>query len=279
MISLIVNADDYGLTPAVSEGIRVAHKRGVVTSTSAIMTRECAIREIARAQEEVPTLAFGVHLSVSCGRPVLPPEEVPSLLSADGTFAPPEATGRVHREELRQELRAQIERFLETGVRLTHLNSHQCLLERNLEFFAEELALAKEFKVPVRWFANIVFRNFCAPRNEGGDRALVESYERLLRRIGSLHTDSVLATRIAPGEIERAVSSLSAGIHELMCHPGYVDDALRECDAYVDGRESELRVLTSPWLRECLLESKVTLVDFTAVHSRAEESSGSGALV
>ena len=263
--ALIVNADDYGMSRGVSEGIRVAHREGIVTSASAIMTTECATEELLAAREEAPSLAFGVHLSMSCGRPVLPPGKVRSLVSSDGSFLAAHAVRNVNLEELRQELRAQVEKFLETGVRLTHLNSHQCLLERDMAFFAEELDLADEFGVAVRWFPHIVFRHFSPPESQDGVRVL-DAYEGLIKRKKLVHTDSVLyETRIAVDDIKRAVSSLSVGVHELMCHPGHVDRRLRECDTYIEAREHELRVLTDMNLKEYLAYSDVALADFTVL--------------
>ncbi len=60
MIRLIVNADDYGLTPGVGMGTRQAHREGIVTTATAIMNMPYAAVELRRAHEEVPTLRSGV---------------------------------------------------------------------------------------------------------------------------------------------------------------------------------------------------------------------------
>ncbi|MEK7278341.1 MAG: ChbG/HpnK family deacetylase, partial [Chloroflexota bacterium] len=83
---LIVNADDYGRTPSVSGGIRHAHLRGVVTTTTAMMNMPSVENDIRLALEECPNLCLGVHLVLTAGRPVLPPERVPSLAASDGGF-------------------------------------------------------------------------------------------------------------------------------------------------------------------------------------------------
>ncbi len=67
MIRLIVNADDYGLTPGVGLGTRQAHREGIVTTATAMMNMPYAAVELQRAHEEVPTLGLGVHLTLTAG--------------------------------------------------------------------------------------------------------------------------------------------------------------------------------------------------------------------
>ena len=54
---LIVNADDYGLTPGVSRGILEAHLKGIVTSTTVMMGLPGVAAAIAEAQRTAPKLA------------------------------------------------------------------------------------------------------------------------------------------------------------------------------------------------------------------------------
>src|SRR3954447_20119572 len=84
-IRLVVNADDFGLSPAISRGILAAHRDGIVTSTS--LLGNAADLEDARALlGGAPELGVGVHLTLVGGRPVSDPAAIPSLLAADGGF-------------------------------------------------------------------------------------------------------------------------------------------------------------------------------------------------
>ena len=74
---LIVNADDFGRTHQVSDGILSAHCDGIVTSTTVMMSMPGAARDLTRALAEAPKLGLGVHLVFTAGRPLLPPEWVP----------------------------------------------------------------------------------------------------------------------------------------------------------------------------------------------------------
>lgn len=111
--------------------------------------------EIARAQ---PSLGVGVHLTLVLGRATLPPQEIPDLVDGDGRFlGSPARAGmryffhRAAREQVRRELRAQIEKFLATGLQPTHLDSHT-MLHMHPTIWPMVADLAQEFGVPrVRW--------------------------------------------------------------------------------------------------------------------------------
>ena len=83
---LIVNADDYAMSPGVSRGILEAHARGVVTSTTALVNTPGAKEALAAARAGAPALGLGLHVNLSFGRPVLPPSAVPSLVGDEGHF-------------------------------------------------------------------------------------------------------------------------------------------------------------------------------------------------
>src|SRR4051794_8693816 len=86
-IRLVVNADDFGMTAAVSRGILQAHRAGVVTSTS--LLGNCDDMAATRALlADAPELGVGVHLSLVGGRPVAPPDSVRSLTNGEGAFHP-----------------------------------------------------------------------------------------------------------------------------------------------------------------------------------------------
>src|SRR3954469_16501974 len=60
---LIVNADDFGLCAAVNEGIVLAHERGIVTSTSLMVSRDGAAEAAAYARSH-PRLSVGLHIDL-----------------------------------------------------------------------------------------------------------------------------------------------------------------------------------------------------------------------
>ncbi len=86
MRNLIVNADDLGWTQGVNRGIAEAHRNGIVTSTS-LLANGGAFEGGVRTARESPRLGVGVHLNLSDGQPVAPPERVKSLLDENGDFS------------------------------------------------------------------------------------------------------------------------------------------------------------------------------------------------
>jgi len=88
---LIVNADDYGLTSGVSQGIRRAFLEGILTSTTAMMNQPSVRIELPKALKQCFGLGLGVHLTLTAGAPLLPAEKISSLVNANGTFYTREA--------------------------------------------------------------------------------------------------------------------------------------------------------------------------------------------
>ena len=227
---LIVNADDLGRTPGINAGIFEAHDRGVVTSAT-LMVGFTPAEEATDAWARSPEIGIGLHVALTGGRPILPPEEVPSLVDGEGRFpAKPDGLGGVCPEEVMAEVEAQFERFRALAGRLpTHLDSHHH--SHRLPVVCDALiSLAGRHSLPVRnasdevgarlHKAEVTTSDFFVERFFGSEARL----EVLLEILGNL----------APG------------VTELMCHPAKVDEALRRDSSYVDEREQELAVLTHP---------------------------------
>ncbi|MCM0591162.1 MAG: hopanoid biosynthesis-associated protein HpnK [Gloeotrichia echinulata DEX184] len=126
----IINGDDFGFSAGVNQAIITAHEQGVLTSTSLMVTGDAAQEAIAWARSH-PNLAVGLHLVLVCGRSVLPPSQIPHLVDTSGNFADsPLVAGLRYqfqpaaREELRQEIRAQLQKFRDSGLTLSHVDGH-----------------------------------------------------------------------------------------------------------------------------------------------------------
>ena len=128
---LIVNADDYGIAASVSQGIRESHQRGIVTSTTVMIGMDNAAEAVQQALKETPDLALGLHLVVAgkAQKPVLPPDQILTLVRPDGFFYDHPAWGEhapsFNPDEMMREVHAQFERFVAVANRLpTQLDSH-----------------------------------------------------------------------------------------------------------------------------------------------------------
>lgn len=130
MIQLIVNADDFGSSREVNSAVIQAHQHGVLTSASLMVNGQAADEAVALARAN-PNLSIGLHLVMVDGQSTLPHKDIPHLVDEQGDFpGDPVLIGmrlvisRQARRELAQELAAQFERFADTGLPLSHVDSH-----------------------------------------------------------------------------------------------------------------------------------------------------------
>ncbi|HEV2667612.1 MAG TPA: ChbG/HpnK family deacetylase, partial [Blastocatellia bacterium] len=128
---LIVNADDFGLTNGVNCAIIEGHTRGLVSSAT-LMANMPAFDAAVRLAKDHPSLGVGLHFNITQGRPVAGASRVGSLIDDRGEFWGTSTAflrrmlaGRLKIEEVVIELRAQIEKALNAGLRLTHVDSHK----------------------------------------------------------------------------------------------------------------------------------------------------------
>jgi predicted glycoside hydrolase/deacetylase ChbG (UPF0249 family) len=274
---LIVNADDYGRAPSVSAGIRQAHQQGIVTSTTAMMNMPGVVAELRTALAECPNLGLGVHLSLTAGVPVLPPERLPAIVGlADGLRFPKldrlfEAATNLPVEEVKAEWRAQIEKFIRaTGRPPTHLDSHHHTSYLTPPMFSAMLDLARE--------------HGCAIRTPVADRTdlsgdlpptsdLVEMAPAfiapLLAASGVSRPDHFephfYGHQATVATLLTFLDQLPDGVTELMCHPGLPDPGMAAVSSYNIQRAAELAVLTNARVRERVRERGIELISFGAL--------------
>ena len=129
-MQVILNADDFGRAASINAAVIQAHREGVLTSASLMVTGD-ALEEAVALARATPTLSVGLHVVVAGGRAALSPAQIPHLVDCSGHFqGSPELMGiryvlsRTTRQELARELAAQFERFAATGLRLSHVDGH-----------------------------------------------------------------------------------------------------------------------------------------------------------
>ncbi|AHA29614.1 chitin disaccharide deacetylase [Exiguobacterium sp. MH3] len=216
---VIVNADDFGLTTGINQGIIESHLNGPVHSTTLMMNGH-AVEDAVRLSQQHPNLHVGVHLVLSWGKPLASTSQ--SLTKEDGTFrftsrflkeVPPDP------EDVYLEWKAQIEAFLATGLPLHHLDSHHHIHGWSA-INSVIIELAKEYQTTFRATGNAKHQDLWLT-NRFDDRFYGEgvSYATL---------DS-----ITPG------SSV-----EVMVHPANMDALLPSVTSYVNQRLVEKDFLT-----------------------------------
>lgn len=151
---IIINGDDFGFSSGVNRAIIEAHERGVLTSTSLMVTAQAFDEAVAQALAH-PDLAVGLHLVLGKGKAVLPPSQIPHLVDENGNFSNQPNRAGLHyqlngaaRRELRLEIRAQLEKFRDTGLRLSHVDGHLHMHSHPV-VMRVLVELADEFKIQV----------------------------------------------------------------------------------------------------------------------------------
>ena len=233
---LIVTADDFGLVPAVNEAVEEAHRHGILSAASLMVTAPAAADAVARAKR-LPRLGVGLHLVLVDGQPALPPEQIPDLVGPDGRFPTNVTMAGINiffrprvREQLEREIRAQLELFRKTGLALDHVNSHHHFhvhptIAATLVRLASEYGI-KAVRVPIEepiesWRAT---GDRLARRVFGwaSEAPWAESLRRRLDRAGIRFNDRVLGLSdtgdMRRERVARYLSNLPEGVSELYVH-------------------------------------------------------------
>lgn len=263
MKKLIINSDDYGRSPEISEGIRLAHKYGIVTSTTCMMNIATTAADIKLALKETPTLGLGVHLVLTMGKPILKHEAVKSVTDKNGKFF--NYTGFVNNipnlniKEVKAEWNAQIKAFIKAaGKKPDHLDSHHHSSYFSTELFRAMLELAKEYDCPIRDpfagsfggelantypFVPTLLKEFKPKRP---NRFIVDFYDK----------------QATADVLNELLLGIGEGTSELMCHVGFVPDAFMKESVYNKPRQRELGIMLDPAARNLTQKLGIKLITF-----------------
>jgi chitin disaccharide deacetylase len=224
-MKLIVNADDFGYTPAVTYGILDAYKNGIVTSTTMMCNSPFMDHAVELAKKN-PGLGVGVHLVLTSRAPLC--KDVPSLVDINGNFYhQSQIFEHAKEEDIEREWTAQIETFLASGLKPTHLDSHHNV-HGHPTAFPVAIRLASKYGLPIR---NAL--------NEELDYGSVRTTNIMLRQF--------YGEKVSYETLEEQLKIVAAKpqIAEMNCHPGYIDGELKSQSSYVDTRNVEYSILTS----------------------------------
>jgi hopanoid biosynthesis associated protein HpnK len=282
---VIINADDFGLSPGVNRGIVSGFREGVLSSTTMLVNLEF-FDDAVRLARENPDLPLGVHLSLLWGRPVSDPSTVPSLVEGDGRFPRSLTTlasryflGRLARDQVRAEFRNQIRTFLEAGLTPTHLDTHKhvhclggildALISVAREFGIDKVRLPSEDRPSPRRMPD----DRPGPRGSrksAGKRRLIRflcrgARERL-SRAGIRTADHFAGIEhghcLNSDVLNLILSNLGTGTTEIMCHPGYTDEHAQRYASTPPHREVELESLKDPRIEDCLAAGAIQLIHY-----------------
>jgi hopanoid biosynthesis associated protein HpnK len=257
---LIVNGDDFGSSREVNEAVILAHRRGILTSTS-LMVSGAAFEHAVTLAQDNPGLAVGLHLTLVDGRPLMRPWEIPHVAGKNGAF-PSNSTRaglyyflcRRARGELLHEIEAQFEKFAQSGLSFSHVDAHRHLHMHPVVLDAI-IEIARRYGVKrVRVPADSLFSAlpFLSSAPLAGGYALLfklltGSMKRKLRRQGFIFPGRVYG-HLLTGKMSREyvlslLDDVPRGFSELYLHP-----SLR-CSEKDEQRFRELSILMDPGVR------------------------------
>lgn len=223
MVKVILNGDDFGFSKGVNRGIIDSFEKGILTSTSVMVNRPFASE--AKDLAGVENISVGLHLDLT--------EE-----------SPWERWGKIlyiltwPESKIRHKFEKQIDKFTNIVGRLPdHIDSHHHI-HWITGFKKIVLEFSKKHNIPVRCVDATFEMGF---------------YGRSFARWND-------PKGVTPERLINVIRNLKPGVHEIMCHPGYVDQELKDRGTlYLNQREDEVKALTSPEVREFLNEKTNTI--------------------
>ena len=289
-----MNADDLGWTESVNRGIAEAHRHGIVSSAS-LLANGRAFSSAVQLARATPGLGIGVHLNLSDGPPVAEARPVKGLVNERGEMdATPESLLlRLARrgtllEEVEREWSAQIRKVREAGLAPGHVDGHRHV-HMLPGLFEIAVRLAKKNGIGAIRISHET-SNLRAALSAGspqqgavvlkqgmqarGLKLIARDARELAERAG-LATADYFCGIAQTGELTRdgiikLLKILPEGTTELMCHPGYADDALEKSATRLKAsRQTELEILTDTGIRNLVASEGIRLVDYAFVAQEA----------
>ena len=267
---LILTADDFGLWPEINDAVVAGYESGVISSAS-LRVSATGSHSAAVAARIRPGLSVGLQLVLCDGQSTLPRRHIRDLVDSTGRFVdrPLEAAWLYRRsgglrEQLKAEIRAQVEKFLSTGLYLSFVSGHH-----NLHLHPTVLSLLKELAqdYPIHGLRRpcmdlVEYERKSGPQNFEArmERNLIGTMVRYggLRARSFVGPDRVnVLSPIRPateGEVARRLSSLPSGVTELVARPGSL---LPQFDGV-----AEAAIVTSRRVRDALTTSNVELISY-----------------
>ncbi|MFD2307008.1 chitin disaccharide deacetylase [Enterococcus termitis] len=255
MGKVIINSDDFGYSRGVNYGIIDAYREGILTSTT-LMANMPGFEHAVQLKKEHPDLGVGVHLTLTCGQPLL--KNLSTLTNEKGQFkklAFYEQPFQIDLDELYQEWNYQIQKVYRAGIVPTHLDSHHHThtFGQNQEIV---VALAQKYDLPVRG-------NF--EKNEAVKH--VTYFERFFDDVGV----ETAAERQIEGTLEGYLTELLEKMRtfettEIMCHTAYIDQELYQCSGFVFPRINQVEFLIhSEFAKVVKQDKEIELVTYREI--------------
>lgn len=276
---IILNADDFGRHELINRAIEKGAADGVLRSAT-LMPGGAAFDDAVALARHTPALGVGIHLTLVNGNPVLPPAEIPSLVTQEGVFADDHTAfavrllrGKVNPEEVRAELAAQLRRVEAAGIHPTHADSHQHMhvLPGIIDIV---LDLCKEARLPAMRAprAPLFVGDFGGVGQLIGRMGLAVLARRAAAkakrrgiRVPDHFAGIVAGEAVDTATLTRIAANLRDGTTEVMLHPGTDNAVLIRASFWEHDFEAELAAVCAPAVQDALAASGAAIESFRAL--------------
>ena len=270
----------------VTDAILDCHAKGIITSTTLMANMPAAAYACERARD-FPDLGVGVHLTLSQGRPVLPPDQVPGLVDGEGQFL----ANAVQRrklwcdrggiaEQVEREFEAQVQRAVDLGLSPTHADSHHGIHKMPVARGAM-IRVLKRFDIRRARAATAYY--WTAPDAPWGvrlrrmmqngrlaHRAAAHAWNRwVLHRSGirtpdyKVNRPLLIPSRPTPKEqLLACLASLWPGVSEMAFHPGYPDPDVVDPPHFAGVRDVDTALVLDPEVVRAVETHGIRLIHF-----------------
>ena len=276
MKRIIVNADDFGRHELINRAVERAFNKGCLRSAT-LMAGGIAFDDAIQLAKKFSGLGVGIHFTLANGNPILPPKEIPSLVTEEGIFHAYYVAflklylrGKISLSEVRSELAAQLEKIRRAGLSLTHVDSHQHLhhVPGILEIV---LDLAEAAGIRSMRVANT--KIFDGELNSVGKfvgRLGLSSLAKLTAHQAhkkKFATPEHFAGIVAGESVDEnfmlnRLENLREGTTEVMLHPGIDNKILQDFCRWEHDFEAELAAVTSPKVLKTLADKNISAINF-----------------
>ena len=283
MKRIIVNADDFGRHELINRAVERAFNTGCLKSAT-LMAGGIAFDDAVALAKKIPDLGVGIHFTLANGNPILPPKEIPSLVTEEGIFHGDYVkflkrylSGKISLSEVRSELAAQLEKIQRAGLHLTHVDSHQHLhhvpgivkivleLAESAGIRSMRVANAKLFDGELDSLGKFVGRlglsslaKFAICQARKKNFTMPEHFAGI-----------VAGESVSENFMLKLIEHLQDGTTEVMLHPGTDNKILQDFCEWEHDFEEELAAVTSPKVLSLLDEQKISAVNFTALEAKS----------
>jgi len=279
MKKVIINADDFGLSKGINEGIILAHQKGILTSAT-LMANMPGFEHAVELAKQNEKLGVGIHLNIVRGQPISTVNKVRSLVNDENYFFSNVfliirklILREINIEEIELEFGAQIEKILNNNIKISHFDSEKhvhsipsifkIILKLGKKYNIRRIRYINEYCLSPNLFQS--FKSFFASLS-------CSLMKQRIKESGTLITDRFYGICnsgcISSLKLKKILNNMDDGVTEIMVHPGFMSQELIDIEKKIGSfyinkhREKELNALLDRDLKQIIKNRKISLINF-----------------